>query len=240
MLNIPTPTRRACHLLTAGLACSLLLAFGPLTGGDDDEAAPRASQRKTVDLSKAITPVEVGAMVPDFTLQDTAGHEHTLSEVLARGEIVVLEWFNPDCPIVRNYHDATRPAYGEKTSMAATRKAAAELGVVWLAINSGAEGTQGAGLERNAKAIADYGIEYPVLLDPKGEVGRKYAARTTPHMFVIQSDGTLAYDGAIDDGSPRGPGEKNLVLAAIRALKSGEKVETAKHEPFGCSVKYAR
>ena len=232
---------RSLTALSAGVLGALLLAFGPLAdGGDEDEAPVRSARAKAVDLSDGVTPVEVGKLVPDFTLTDTAGNEHTLGEVLARGEIVVLEWFNPDCPIVRNYHDSSRSAYTEATSMAATRKTVAQAGVIWLAINSGAPGNQGAGLERNLKAIEEYGLSYPVLLDEEGKVGRMFAARTTPHMYVIKPDGTLAYAGAIDDGSPRAPGETNYVVAAVHALKSGEDIEKTETEPFGCSVKYGR
>jgi peroxiredoxin len=95
---------------------------------------------------------------PDFELIDTQGKTHKLSTYLSEGKTVVLEWFNPDCPFVRKHHEKTR-------SMADTQALAAKEGVVWLAINSGAPGKQGNGLERNKKAIEDYKIGYPVLLD---------------------------------------------------------------------------
>ena len=173
---------------------------------------------------------EAGEPAPDFTLTDTDGVEHSLASYREQGKTVVLEWFNPDCPFVKKHHQKTK-------SMAETRAAFAD--VVWLAINSGAPGKQGYGVERNARARTEYGIEYPVLLDPEGTVGRAYGAKTTPQMFVIASDGTVLYAGAIDDDSTTGaPGQHNHVKKALAELARGEKIEVAKSKPYGCSVKY--
>ncbi len=147
--------------------------------------------------------------------------------------MVVLEWFNPDCPFIKKHH------LDHKT-MNETFAAVKDQGVVWLAINSGAPGKQGAGLERNRKAVEDYGVPFPVLLDPEGTVGRAYGARTTPHMFVIAADGTVAYAGAIDDDrSADTLGKTNDVAAALAAVLAGKPVATAETRPYGCSVKYA-
>ena len=180
----------------------------------------------------AIAAVTPGQAAPDFTLTDTAGQAHTLSAYLEQGHIVVLEWFNPDCPFIRKHHQL-------HTTMNDLHAAHAEEGVVWLAINSGADGKQGAGLERNRKAVTEYGMAYPVLLDPAGEVGRAYGAKTTPHMFVIAADGTVAYAGAIDDNrSADKAGEVNHVAEALARMLAGEKVATPATAPYGCSVKY--
>ncbi len=172
----------------------------------------------------------VGAEAPDFTLTDTEGNEHTLSEYVKEGKTVVLEWFNPDCPFVKKHHQ-------KFSTMKDTR--AAHEDVVWLAINSGAPGKQGHGLSRNAKSRGDYGITYPVLLDEAGVVGRMYAAKTTPHMFVIH-EGTLVYAGAIDDNrSPSKLGETNYVSGVLGNLASGEGVANSETKSYGCSVKYS-
>jgi peroxiredoxin len=174
---------------------------------------------------------KVGEAAPDFTLKDTTGKEHKLSELTRAGKIVVLEWFNPDCPVSKAYHAPERRM----------KELAAELAakdVVWLAVNSGAEGKQGAGVERNTKAAAEFEMAYPVLMDMDGKVGRLYAAKTTPHMYVIGKDGKLAYAGAIDNGSPSTKGETNYVRAAVMALADGKPVEVAESKAFGCSVKY--
>jgi peroxiredoxin len=174
-----------------------------------------------------------GDKAPDFTLTDTAGNEHSLATLLADHEVVVLEWFNPDCPFIVRHHKTHK-------TMDETFAAVKDKGVAWLAINSGAEGKQGAGLERNQKAVKDYGVTFPVLLDPDGSVGQAYGARTTPHMFVIDGDGVVVYAGAIDDDrAGEHPGKVNYVAAAVNAVLAGEKVATAETKPYGCSVKYA-
>jgi peroxiredoxin len=175
---------------------------------------------------------KVGEAAPNFTLKDTEGKEHKLSDLTKAGKIVVLEWFNPDCPVSKAYHAPER-------SMKATASELAGKGVVWLAVNSGAPGNQGAGVERNRQALKEFEMAYPVLMDEDGHVGKLYAARTTPHMFVIGTDGKLAYAGAIDDGDPRAKGKTNYVRDAVVALKEGKDVAVKESKPFGCSVKYA-
>ena len=129
----------------------------------------------------------VGQAAPDFTLTDVSGVSHTLSAY--KGKTVVLEWFNPDCPFVKYAHGQGGPLVG-------LSKTWIDQGVVWLAINSGAEGKQGAGKERNTAAVAEYGMVNPVLIDADGAVGRRYAAKTTPHMFIVDAQIT---------SSPRSP-----------------------------------
>lgn len=177
-------------------------------------------------------PAQVGDKAPDFELTDTRGKLHKLSAYTAQGKTVVLEWFNPDCPFVRKHHEKTR-------SMAETRAFAASEGVVWLAVNSAAMGKQGYGKERNEKAIADYKIENPVLLDPTGAVGKAYGAKTTPHMFIVQK-GVIVYAGAIDDRADAAElGKVNYVRAALTQIKAGKSVDPASTRSYGCSVKYA-
>lgn len=175
-------------------------------------------------------PVQVGERAPDFTLADTAGKAHHLGEYVAEGKTVVLEWFNPDCPFVKKHHKTF-------DTMRTTRSGSPD--VVWLAINSGAPGKQGYGLEHNRQAKATYGMEYPVLLDEDGTVGRLYGAKTTPHMFII-SKGVLVYAGAIDDNpSPAGkPGKTNHVATALAELAEGKEVAVSQTKSYGCSVKY--
>lgn len=189
--------------------------------GDQPQAAP-AKTMEAVELTTA----------PDFTLKDTEGKSYTLSDYTKQGKVVVLEWFNPDCPFVKKHHVNSK-------SMVTTYQAAAKQEVVWLAINSGSPGKQGAGLERNVKARTEYGIQYPVLLDEAGTVGRAYGAKTTPHMFVIAKDGSVAYAGAIDnDPSPGKLGTTNYVTAALDAIAAGKPVAETRTKSYGCSVKY--
>ena len=181
----------------------------------------------------ALAGVVPGDQAPDFTLTDTAGQTHTLSALLADGKTVVLEWFNPDCPFIVKHHKTFK-------TMNETFAAVEDQGVVWLAVNSNAAGKQGAGLERNQKAVTEYSLPFPLLMDPDGSVGKAYGARTTPHMFVITAKGTVAYTGAIDDDrSADTLGKQNYVAAALADVLAGRPVATPESKPYGCSVKYA-
>ena len=192
--------------------CALLVALGGLS-----------------TALAALEGPEVGAPAPDFTLTDTEGKTTQLSGL--KGKVVVLEWFNPDCPFVVHAH-------GKKGALTEQVPRVLADGVVWLAINSGAPGKQGASPKRNVSAKGQYGMNYPVLLDPTGEVGRLYGAMTTPHMFVIDAEGTLVYAGGLD-AAPMGRGNStNFVDAALADLKAGEKPSRARSKPYGCSVKY--
>lgn len=178
--------------------------------------------------------VEPGDKAPDFTLKATDGTEHSLATILEEGNVVVLEWFNPDCPFIKKHH-------ANHKTMDETFAAVADEKVVWLGINSGAPGQQGAGWERNQKAHKDFEMTFPVLMDESGEVGKAYGAKTTPHMFIIAPDGTVAYNGAIDDDRSAGKlGETNYVAAALAEMAAGQEVSTPETQPYGCSVKYAK
>lgn len=173
----------------------------------------------------------VGSKAPDFTLKTIDGKSVSLHDYA--GKTVVLEWFNPDCPFVKHAHSKEGP-------LATQPKRATDGGVVWLAINSSAAGKQGSGVERNAKAAKEYAMTYPILVDTDGKVGKLYGAKTTPHMYVIDKDGTLRYVGALDNaplGKSEGGSTVNYVDQAIKGVTSG-KVDRSQTEAYGCSVKY--
>ncbi len=178
----------------------------------------------------------VGQAAPDFTGTDTDGKTVKLSDL--KGKIVVLEWNNPECPFVVKHYDT-------KNMQKLQTAAAAKTDVVWLTINSGAEGLQGHLTADTAKEYVAKQEAKPAhyILDSKGEIGQLYQAKTTPHMFVIDKEGVLAYAGAIDDNpTPRKEAvetAKNYVTAAIEALEAGKKVEVATSQPYGCGVKYS-
>jgi peroxiredoxin len=175
--------------------------------------------------------LKVGTKAPDFVLKNLEGKEVSLEKVLEQKKIVVLEWFNPGCPYVKKHHKHNTTM----KDLAAKYKDK----VVWLAINSSANGKQGHGAELNKKVKKAWKIAYPILLDPSGKIGRKYGARTTPHMYVINAEGVLAYVGAIDnDTSAKTPGKINYVEAAITAMLAGKAPETKRTKAYGCSVKY--
>ncbi|TVQ31056.1 MAG: thioredoxin family protein [Phycisphaeraceae bacterium] len=205
------------HTLGAFVAGVSILALG---------AAVDANQRGDA------RPGQVGTPAPDFTLTDIHGKEHTLSKYTEEGKIVVLEWFNPDCPFVVKHHSVHR-------TMAETYAEFKDEGVVWLAINSGAPGKQGHGHERNMRAFEEYDMQFPLLLEETSEVGRKYGALVTPHMYIICTEGVIRYNGAIDsDRHPTRLGETNYVRQALRQVVNGETVTTAETRAYGCTVKY--
>ena len=218
----------------APVALFLLLVAPTLAPTRAAAEHPKAEHPKAAPA--AVTPAgpaAVGDKAPDFKLTDTDGVEHSLAKYLAEGQVVVLEWFNPDCPFIIKHHKTNR-------TMDETYATLKHKGVVWLAVNSGAAGKQGAGLERNKKAHEEYRMTFPVLLDENGSVGRAYGAKTTPHMFIVGKDGKLAYSGAIDDNaSPTEYGTRNYVISALRGVLDGRAVPEPVTKPYGCSVKYA-
>ena len=182
----------------------------------------------------AFASVETGKPAPDFTLTDIEGNEHSLSNYL--GKIVVLEWVNHGCPfVVRHYASG---------NMQQLQTNAEEQGVVWLTICSSAPGKQGhMSAEDAAAKIEELEAKATAyLLDEDGTVGKAYDAKTTPHMYVINEEGVLVYQGAIDD-NPKATEEetknaKNFVAITIEELLAGTPVSTKDTKPYGCSVKY--
>lgn len=184
----------------------------------------------------AYAEVEVGKAAPDFEGTNVlSGETFKLSD--HKGETVVLEWTNHECPFVVKH-------YSTGNMQAVQKKALEHEKVTWVTIVSSAEGRQGHTSAEEAVAIVkDSGAVPSVKIqDVSGEIGKAYGARTTPHMFVINAEGNVSYAGAIDDNSSPNPktveGAKNYVLSALDALKSGEAVDPAQTQPYGCGVKY--
>ena len=177
---------------------------------------------------------EVNQKAPDFTLTDLSGNEHKLSDYIAQGHTVVLEWYNPECPYVKKH-------YREDTmTMVNLQKKMKDEKITWLRINSGAPGKQGAGADKNREMAEQFQITTPILLDEEGKVGQMYGARRTPEMYVIDAEGVLRYWGAIDDDSGfRTIGKTNFVEQAVKSVLAGETVRVQKTRAYGCSVKYA-
>lgn len=176
----------------------------------------------------------VGETAPDFSATATNGQTVTLSAYADK--TVVLEWTNPECPYVVKHYDSG--------NMQNLQKEAADKGVVWLRVNSGAIGKQG---HQTADAANEYVTAKNVaatatILDETGEIGRLYDAKTTPHMFVIEK-GKIAYMGAIDDKPTADKadleGAVNHVSVALAEIASGKPVTVTETKPYGCSVKYA-
>lgn len=178
--------------------------------------------------------VETGAKAPGFALTDTTGKSHSLSDF--SGKYVVLEWTNHQCPFVKKFY--------KEGHMQALQETMTGKGVVWLQIVSSAEGKQGYVTAEEGEALrADKAHKSTaMLLDPSGEVGRLYDARTTPHMYLIDPEGSLIYQGAIDSikSARTRDVEKatNYVKAAYKAHSTGQPIEVSTTKAYGCSVKY--
>jgi hypothetical protein len=178
----------------------------------------------------------VGEKAPNFTLTGGDGKTHSLADY--KGKFVVLEWTNPQCPFVHKFYDSG--------TMQGLQKTETGKGVVWLRINSSAEGKEGyqSVADITAYEKANNVNSTLTLLDPTGKVGHLYGARTTPHMFVITPKGELIYAGGIDDKPSTDPADiasaTNYVTTALDEAMAGQPVKTATAMPYGCSVKYAQ
>lgn len=182
----------------------------------------------------AVASVKVGEPAPNFSLAGEDGQNHSLADY--KGKTVVLEWTNADCPFVKKHYSSG--------NMQSLQKTYTGKDVVWLSIISSAPGKQGnvdaAGALSNIKEKG--AAPSHVLLDSKGEVGRLYEAKTTPHMFIIDKSGKLAYAGGIDSEASADPADiataTPYVKSALDELLAGKPVTTAVTRPYGCSIKY--
>ena len=179
--------------------------------------------------------VKVGEPAPDFQATDSNGQQHELFQY--RGQFVVLEWHNNGCPYTRKHY--------ESGNMQRLQKQWTSKGVVWFTVISSAPGQQGyvTAQQENDYVKQMNAAPTAALLDPQGDVGRLYSAKTTPQMFIINPAGVLIYDGAIDDKATTDQadiqGAKNYLSQALEEAIAGKQVSTPTTRPYGCSVKYA-
>lgn len=178
---------------------------------------------------------KVGAPAPAFQAVDADGKIRNLSEFA--GKTVILEWTNHDCPYVRKHYNSA--------TMQTLQKDMAKDGIVWLSVISSPVGEQGHvdGAKAKELTVQRHAAPAGILLDPKSGMARAYGAQTTPHMYIIDPKGTLAYMGAIDDKPSSSAsslnGAKSYVRQAIAELKSGKPISEASTKAYGCVVKYA-
>ncbi len=187
-----------------------------------------------VASSKMPSGPTLNELAPDFEAVDSNGVKHKLSSF--RGKVVVLEWKNHECPfVVKHYSEG---------NMQSLQKYARDNGAVWLSIVSSAPGKQGYLSDADANALVkkEKSNADAVLQDVTGKVGRLYAAKVTPHMFIIDKEGKLVYDGAIDDKRSANPKDiansRPYVKENLALLFAGRPVVEQKTTPYGCGVKY--
>jgi peroxiredoxin len=225
-------TVRSKWMGIAGLCAAAITGAALIAAGPNSDSKPGMGRNApSGDKAAPAAAAKVGQPAPGFSLTGVDGKTYNLNDF--KGKIVVLEWFNPECPyVVKAHSTGSLKGLGNKLQ---------KDGVAFFAINSGAPGKQGAGAELNKAKAKEWGLEYPVLIDESGTVGRSFGATNTPHMFVIAADGKLVYAGAIDDnkdGDKKAGEAMNYVTNAITQLKAGETVSPSTTKAYGCSVKY--
>jgi len=178
---------------------------------------------------------QVGQPAPDFTVVDTAGVEHSLSDFA--GSKVILEWTNHECPFVVKH-------YSSDNMQNQQRMARDDHDVVWLSVISSKPGAQGHVSPERADELTDSRNAAPtaVLLDESGDMGRAYDARVTPHMYIIDEDGVLQYMGGIDSNPSSNPDDipdaTQYVVAALTEMAAGSDISDTMTRPYGCTIKY--
>lgn len=218
-------------LMTAMLLASGVAATAMATEQPTPPAPPSA-------MPKAPLRAELGKQAPAFTLLDIDGKKHMLAD--HKGRVVVLEWFNAECP----YSGRESPHAIHATPKAATLRKnlkALDATLVYLIIDSTARNHERSEIVQGCqRAKREWEIDVPILIDFEGTVGHAYGAHTTPHMFVIDADGVLRYEGAFDDDRRGKKGDKatNHVLQAVSKIKAGETPDPAHTRAWGCGVKY--
>lgn len=210
--------------------CAVALGGAAILTGGPCQLSNAFAGDKT--LAAEVAPLKVGDAAPDFALKDWNDAEHKLSDL--KGKIVVLEWTNPGCPFVVRHHTAG--------TMAKLQEKYQDKDVAFFAVNSTEAGHDNF-LKPDAykKLAEERKLTFPALYDADGTVGKAYGAKTTPHLFIVDKEGKVAYIGAMDD-DPQGNSKepKNYVDAALTALLDGKAPEPASTKPYGCSVKYAK
>jgi peroxiredoxin len=178
--------------------------------------------------------LSLGQKAPSFNLPSESGKNISLESF--QGKTVVLEWLNHGCPFVRKHYDSG--------NMQKIQKWAAEKNIIWLSIISSAPGKQGHVTASEAKAEKDkyQSLAHAVLRDESGSVGKAYDAKVTPHLFVINQEGLVVYQGAIDSIPSSNSSDiakaTNYVQNALEALTTGAPIKEAQTKAYGCSVKY--
>jgi len=196
--------------------------------------AALAGASLTFAAAPAMAAPTIGQPAPAFTALDSKGQQHTLADL--KGKVVVLEWTNNECPYVKKHYGAS--------NMQNLQKQAKGAGVVWLSVISSAPGEQGhvTGAKADELTASRNAQPSAVLLDPQGEIGKAYDARTTPHMYVIDAKGILRYAGGIDSIATAKPADIEKAdpyfKTALESVLKGENVAQATTRPYGCAVKY--
>jgi peroxiredoxin len=217
---------------TKTLFASLAVCGTLICGAVIAQPADPKHDHKHDGKEHAAAGLKLGEVAPTFSAMDTDGKKIDLADL--KGKVVVLQWYNPECPAVKQHYEDGANTFN---AMYDTYHAK---GVEFIAINSGAKGMQGNGADLNATSKKNWKIAYPIVMDEAGTIGKSYSATNTPHMYIINAEGKLAYMGAIDNGTFGKNGDKNYVAMALDEILKGTTVTTPETKAYGCSVKYAK
>jgi peroxiredoxin len=211
----------------AALTMSALLMALPLS------AAQKAHKKLPIN-HPAGSVARVGQKAPDFSLTDIDGKRRTLQEFVSAGKAVVLFWFDPDCQVIKRHFQIDRTFPGLYSSYGKRK-------VIFVAINSADSGR--ALLATRADFVKEWRAHSPILIDSGGTVGKIYGSKSSPHIFVVGSDGIIKYAGAIDNdtkGEKAGAGQIDYLVLALDEILAGKPVTEAETDPYGCRIKYSR
>ena len=209
--------RTITRTLLGVIAAAGIGAFAGATSAPIESAAPSA---------------KVGAPAPAFKLTDLQGKEHTLADF--KGKTVVLEWFCSGCPWSGKSSPRSVHTTGQVKNLIADIKKI-DPNAVYILVDSTANMPKDKVIDTDKRLKAEWGLTAPILIDYDGKVGKAYGAQTTPHMFVIDKEGVLRYQGAFGDRK-----KENYVLNAVKAVNAGEEPKPATTKAWGCGVKYKR
>ncbi|MCO5113559.1 MAG: redoxin domain-containing protein [Bdellovibrionaceae bacterium] len=222
----------------------LILSFMLQGCTKQNHAAEKASTQDspTINASDRPTTATLDQMAPDFELPGHDGKTYKLSDL--KGKIVVLEWFNHECPyVVKHYDQKAKNMQNTQSNMMKLVSAQGQE-LIWLSIISSAPGKQGHITAEEATALKSklQGNMTAFLFDPEGTVGKAYEAKTTPHMYVIDQKGILKYMGGMDNKPSANvsslAGAQNYVVEAVTSVLDNKPITNASTKPYGCSVKY--
>ncbi len=230
----PTDTCRWSRKVTL---CALSIALSGVLTAQIAQAA-KVEKKDSTNTATPAPMLKPGSMAPTFSAVGHDGKTYSLADLRGKKN-VVLEWFNNECPYVKKHYDS-----GNMQALQKKYVQDSSYDVVWFSVASSAKGKQGHLTPETAKSVLAERKATPtaILMDESGTIGGLYKAVTTPHMFVINKKGEIAYMGALDDNSSSKKesivGAKNFVAEALESLKKGEAPQVASHTPYGCSVKY--
>lgn len=216
--------RRRSRSLGIGAIAAVAMLFSSAAFAQETD---RDSSRRSRDRAPAVA--KIGEPAPNFRARDANDKLYRLSDY--EGKIVVLQWINPGCPVCRRVNST-----GLTRNMVKQLRAI-DSEVVHLTVDS----TQNIDVDKSVAYLKEHGVKSPLLIDTSGRLGRAYAAKTTPHMYIIDQKGILRYNGAIDDdpSGAKGAGATNYVVNAVQLMASGETVTPFETKAYGCAVKLA-